>query len=151
MSVQDLTTTTATPTTTQAPHKPRRLPLTPSTVTQPSVNAANCSVAKRTPSTSPSRRATALLTRVASNPSTPRNETPTPMLMSMSSAESSPCGGAGGTGLRPKVQRYWTVQECQGGYVSFPDFEIFQRPYDSANAHTQGAESGHYERRIPTV
>ncbi|KAK3079738.1 hypothetical protein LTS18_004025, partial [Coniosporium uncinatum] len=118
MSVQDLTTTTTTPTTTQAPHKPRCLPLTPSTVTQPSVNAANCSAAKRTPSTSPSRRATALLTRVASNPSTPRNETPTPMLMSMSSAESSPadtlaCGGAGGAEVRPKVQRYWTVQECQ--------------------------------------
>jgi len=38
-----------------------------------------------------------------------------------------------------------------GGYVSFPDFEIFQRSYDGANAHAQGAESGHYERRIPTL
>ncbi|KAF2012880.1 hypothetical protein BU24DRAFT_260719 [Aaosphaeria arxii CBS 175.79] len=117
----------------------RRPPLTPSTVSSPCISTTQAPVVARRDSSGSPTRASALLAKVASHPSTPRGETPIPSPI--------PSPGARSNGMetnplyspeRPAVwrsesDRYVQQYRKQDGYISFPDFEKFcesQNPYD---------------------
>lgn len=106
----------------------RRPPLTPSTVSPPCLSAHTSSVARRDSGSggaSPTK-ATSLLAKVASHPSTPRKGTP------MSSPLPSPSPKSPEDHQSPlDPSRYWSTHRQQDGYISFPDFEKFCQSHEA--------------------
>ncbi|KAL6708173.1 hypothetical protein ACN47E_003357 [Coniothyrium glycines] len=128
---------------TEAPQRSRsgtrRPPLTPSTVSSPCITTLAPVPSRRDSGTSTSgspTKASALLARVASSPTTPRCETPglSPLPSPETRMHPTPQCSTG----RPAVwtsesERYVSQYKQQDGYISFPDFEKFcesQNPYD---------------------
>ncbi|KAF1971753.1 hypothetical protein BU23DRAFT_469742 [Bimuria novae-zelandiae CBS 107.79] len=123
---------------TQPPQQPRstsgsrRPPLTPSTVSSPCLTTQSTIASRRDSGSGSPTKASALLARVASHPSTPRGETP-----SSSPIVSPDVRGPMYSPDRPAVwrsesARYVHQYRQQDGYISFPDFEKFcqsQNPY----------------------
>ncbi|KAF2841427.1 hypothetical protein M501DRAFT_909623, partial [Patellaria atrata CBS 101060] len=118
----------------QTPHGKqavRRPPVTPSTITPPSISRHNSSVAVRqvTGVKSPDQ-ATALLAKVASHPTTRRG---TPVSSPLPSPTEQPTESHRTLQQEPSasdrldVSRYWTAHAQQDGYISFPDFEKFHQ------------------------
>ncbi|CAO2649483.1 Nn.00g068680.m01.CDS01 [Neocucurbitaria sp. VM-36] len=132
---------------TEAPQRSRsasrRPPLTPSTVSSPCLTTLVPVTSRRDSGSSSSpTKASALLAKVVSSPTTPRGETPagSPMPSPESRMQSSPTYSS----ERPKVwrsesERYVRQYRKQDGYISFPDFEKFcesQNAYDQHHEHT---------------
>ncbi|KAF1985954.1 hypothetical protein K402DRAFT_421540 [Aulographum hederae CBS 113979] len=109
--------------------KNRRLPLTPSTVTPPSLSAQTCS--SKHPYGMGSTRATQMLNRVASTPSGQSSRHETPNTSPNLSPASSRTASQSSASSRPSSTRHWSMSQSHGGYVSFPDFEVFQSYSDS--------------------
>ncbi|OAL51067.1 hypothetical protein IQ07DRAFT_410090 [Pyrenochaeta sp. DS3sAY3a] len=133
---------------TEAPQRSRsgsrRPPLTPSTVSSPCLTT-HVRVASRRDSSGSSgspTKASALLAKVASSPTTPRGETPaeSPMPSPESRMHSSPTyAQQRPTVWRSESDRYVRQYKQQDGYISFPDFEKFcqsQNPYDQHREHS---------------
>ncbi|KAF2404559.1 hypothetical protein EJ06DRAFT_518941 [Trichodelitschia bisporula] len=131
----------------QQPPKQRRpsvsrcLSLTPSTVTPPSVSTHNSCATKHEGTSSASARATALLAKVASGPTTPRRGSrPSTPVHSPSSTRSidecrfpavpAPMERRYSDGY--EVARCWTghSQRNTDGYISFPDYEKYFQQYE---------------------
>jgi hypothetical protein len=115
----------------------RRPALSPSTVSSPCITthapiaSRRDSAGSATSSGSPTK-ASVLLAKVASSPTTPRSEIPSPMVSPQSSYS---------TGRpvvwRSESDRYVTQYRQQDGYISFPDYEKFcQTQYQYDQRHT---------------
>ncbi|KAF2680158.1 hypothetical protein K458DRAFT_312644 [Lentithecium fluviatile CBS 122367] len=126
---------------TQAPQArsgSRRPPLTPSTVSSPCLSTAPIATRRDSGAGSPTK-ASALLAKVVSHPTTPRGETPSsPTCTSdsrTSEMHSSPVYSPERPAMwRSESARYVHQQRQQDGYISFPDFEKFcesQNPYEN--------------------
>ncbi|KZM21836.1 uncharacterized protein EKO05_0003125 [Ascochyta rabiei] len=118
----------------------RRPALSPSTVSSPCITTHAPIISRRdsagsaTSSSSPTK-ASVLLAKVASSPTTPRGEIPSPMVSPESRMHSSH------SMERPIVwrsesDRYVTQYRQQDGYISFPDYEKFcqSQQYDQGHA-----------------
>ncbi|KAF2106799.1 hypothetical protein BDV96DRAFT_325983 [Lophiotrema nucula] len=124
----------------------RRPPLTPSTVSSPCLTTGVPIATRRDSGSSSPTRASALLAKVASHPSTPRGETPTSFMPSPTGRSTEMHSSPLYSPERPSVwrsesARYVRQYKQQDGYISFPDFEKFcqsQNPYD-AQHRDQGA------------
>ncbi|USP75828.1 hypothetical protein yc1106_03102 [Curvularia clavata] len=142
---------------TEAPQRSRsgsrRPPLTPSTVSSPCLTTLVPTTSRRDSATSGSPiKASILLAKVASSPTTPRGETPpgSPMLSPRSRLNSEPSYSSDRPAMsRTESDRYVRQYRQQGthtrrssplatsdiapdGYISFPDFEKFcqnESPY----------------------
>ncbi|CAI9635676.1 unnamed protein product [Alternaria burnsii] len=127
---------------TEAPQRSRsasrRPPLTPSTVSSPCLTTLVPVTSRRDSGTSTSgspTKASILLAKVASSPTTPRGETPpgSPMLTPRSRLQSEPAYSSERPSMsRTESDRYVRQYRQQDGYISFPDFEKFcqnQNPY----------------------
>ncbi|KAF2474359.1 uncharacterized protein BDR25DRAFT_216502 [Lindgomyces ingoldianus] len=127
---------------TQAPQHSRsgsrRPPLTPSTVSSPCLTTHAPVATRRDSGSGSPTKASALLAKVASHPTSPKGETPVSSPIASSrptETHSSPLY----TPERPAVwrsesARYVRQYKKQDGYISFPDFEKFcatQNPYES--------------------
>ncbi|KAH7348056.1 hypothetical protein BKA66DRAFT_432556 [Pyrenochaeta sp. MPI-SDFR-AT-0127] len=133
---------------TEAPERSRsgsrRPPLTPSTVSSPCLTTHVPMTSRRDSSGSSGSptKASALLAKVVSSPTTPRGETP--QGSPMPSPESRMHSSATHSSERPTVSRtesdrYVRQYRQQDGYISFPDFEKFcqtQNAYDQHRGHT---------------
>jgi len=126
----------------------RHYPLTPPTVASPSVSTQSSSATRRDSGCGDSARARALLSRVASSPSSPRRASPpaTPKQHPSASDESQRHQAVVGQLERRysdghEAAKYWTGHEQRDGYISFPDFEKYFQSYDDVLAeHQQRAE-----------
>ncbi|OAG05761.1 uncharacterized protein CC84DRAFT_1092259 [Paraphaeosphaeria sporulosa] len=126
---------------TQPPQQPRstsgsrRPPLTPSTVSSPCLTTQSTIASRRDSGSGSPTKASALLAKVASHPSTPRAETPmgSPMSSPEERMHSSPMYSPDRPAVwRSESARYVHQYRQQDGYISFPDFEKFcqsQNPY----------------------
>ncbi|EMD67699.1 hypothetical protein GGP41_007634 [Bipolaris sorokiniana] len=125
---------------TEAPQRSRsgsrRPPLTPSTVSSPCLTTLVPTTSRRDSATSGSPiKASILLAKVASSPTTPRGETPpgSPMLSPRSRLNSEPSYTSDRPAMsRTESDRYVRQYRQQDGYISFPDFEKFcqtESPY----------------------
>ncbi|KAH7122702.1 hypothetical protein B0J11DRAFT_436749 [Dendryphion nanum] len=109
----------------------RRPPLTPSTVSSPCISTHTPIATRRDSGSCSPTRASALLAKVVSHPTTPRGEVSTPSALPSpaertNEMQSSPVY----TPERPQVwrsesDRYVRQYRQQDGYISFPDFEKF--------------------------
>lgn len=119
----------------------RRPPLTPSTVSPPCLSAHTSSVTRRDSGSggaSPTK-ATSLLAKVASHPSTPRKDTPmssplpSPSPKSPEDRQSPLCAPGEGRHavFTQDPSRYWSTHRQQDGYISFPDFEKFCQSHEA--------------------
>ncbi|OCL03850.1 hypothetical protein AOQ84DRAFT_381208 [Glonium stellatum] len=115
----------------------RRPPLTPSTVSPPCLSAHTPLAARRdsgSGSLSPTK-ATSLLAKVASHPSTPRKGTPVSSPLPSPSPKSPEDHQSLGEGrhamFNQDPSRYWSTNRQQDGYISFPDFEKFCQSRDA--------------------
>ncbi|KAF2272301.1 uncharacterized protein EI97DRAFT_462085 [Westerdykella ornata] len=133
---------------TQAPQQhrsgSRRPPLTPSTVSSPCLSTHAPIATRRDSGSGSPTKASALLAKVASNPLSPRGETPgtSPMPSPAPRAaemHSSPLYTPERPGVwRTESARYVRQHRQQDGYVSFPDFEKFcQSPSPCENQHRE--------------
>ncbi|CAI6333325.1 unnamed protein product [Periconia digitata] len=136
---------------TQAPQSrsgSRRPPLTPSTVSSPCISTHAPVVTRRDSGTGSPTKASTLLAKVASHPSTPRVETPSvsPNVLDM---RSSPISSSERPGVwRSESARYVQQYRQQDGYISFPDFEKFcqqQNPYQNQQQHQHQYQHQHQE------
>ncbi|KAF2795290.1 hypothetical protein K505DRAFT_240182 [Melanomma pulvis-pyrius CBS 109.77] len=129
---------------TQAPQQQRsgsrRPPLTPSTVSSPCLTTHAPIASRRDSGSGSPTKASALLAKVASHPTSPRGETPvTSPLPSPTSRpaemHSSPMYSPERPAIwRSESARYVRQYRQQDGYISFPDFERFcenQNTYDN--------------------
>ncbi|RMZ73198.1 hypothetical protein GMOD_00009005 [Pyrenophora seminiperda CCB06] len=111
-----------------------RPPLTPSTVSSPCLTTLAPTTCRRDSATSGSpHKASILLAKVASSPTTPRGETPpgSPMLAPRSRLNSEPAYSAERPAMsRTESDRYVRQYRQQDGYISFPDFEKFCQTQD---------------------
>ncbi|KAF1839051.1 hypothetical protein BDW02DRAFT_618181 [Decorospora gaudefroyi] len=132
---------------TEAPERSRsgsrRPPLTPSTVSSPCLTTLVPVASRRDSATSNSpTKASILLAKVASSPTTPRGETPpgSPMLSPVTRTHSASAHvPERPTMSRTESERYVRQYRQQDGYISFPDFEKFcesQNPYDQHRQHS---------------
>ncbi|KZF22679.1 hypothetical protein L228DRAFT_238599 [Xylona heveae TC161] len=106
----------------------RRYPLTPSTITPPSLTAHTSSASRQGQSTNDQYGASALLARVASSPPSPQSTLNCPPFSSASNSNL-PI-----TKLdEHKRQEAFanTLTPFQDGYTSFPDFDRFGSPRPS--------------------
>ncbi|KAF1953173.1 hypothetical protein CC80DRAFT_507368 [Byssothecium circinans] len=137
---------------TQAPQSrsgSRRPPLTPSTVSSPLLTTHAPVVTRRDSGTGSPTKASTLLAKVASNPSTPRGETPSSPMVTPDSRtaemHSSPHYSPERPGVwRSESARYVRQYRQQDGYISFPDFERFcqqQNPYERERQEGAGVKT----------
>ncbi|KAF2802645.1 uncharacterized protein BDZ99DRAFT_201500 [Mytilinidion resinicola] len=129
------------------PAKPanRRPPLTPSTVSAPSLSACTPTVSRRDSGSGSPTKATSLLAKVASHPSTPRRgmtpaSSPLPSPTPKSPEEhDSPLYEKDGRPMiwRHDSARHFHRHQSQDGYISFPDFEKFcqTQEYQTRDEH----------------
>lgn len=114
----------------------RHYPLTPPTVAPPSVSA-HTSCATKQEQCSPAK-ASALLSKAASTPNSPKRSTTETNLNSSSLSGKNPERPGGSAERRYsdgyEAMRCWTGHQQRDGYVSFPDFEYFT---DYANYESQ--------------
>ncbi|KAK7520902.1 uncharacterized protein IWZ02DRAFT_272331 [Phyllosticta citriasiana] len=116
----------------------KRPPLTPSSVSPPSLNTHHCATRSDTGVHAPAKAA-AILTRMAShssrrsNPSSPP-QSPVEERQSIHSDSSSDywCHSRQGSSL-PETQPYVRISanRFSGGYISFPDFEKYSHASDN--------------------
>ncbi|KAF2184687.1 hypothetical protein K469DRAFT_499519, partial [Zopfia rhizophila CBS 207.26] len=118
----------------------RRPPLTPSTVSSPCLSTHAPVATRRDSGSGSPTKASSLLAKVASNPVTPRRETPTSSPMPSPPPQTAQMHSSPQyTPERPNMwrsesARYVRQYRQQDGYISFPDFEKFcqtQNPYDN--------------------
>ncbi|KAF1850996.1 uncharacterized protein K460DRAFT_401029 [Cucurbitaria berberidis CBS 394.84] len=132
---------------TEAPERSRsasrRPPLTPSTVSSPCLTTLVPVASRRDSGSSGSpTKASTLLAKVVSSPTTPRGETPvgSPMPSPESRMHSSPTYSSERPQIwRSESERYVRQYKQQDGYISFPDFEKFcqsRNSYDQQREHT---------------
>ncbi|KAF2446213.1 hypothetical protein P171DRAFT_357675 [Karstenula rhodostoma CBS 690.94] len=121
----------------------RRPPLTPSTVSSPCLTTQSTIASRRDSGSGSPTKASALLARVASHPSTPRAETPmgSPMSSPEERMHSSPMYSTDRPAMwRSESARYVHQYRQQDGYISFPDFEKFcqsQNPYQQQRSERE--------------
>jgi len=122
----------------------RRPPLTPSTVSPPSLTAQTSSAARQEMSRCASPKATALLARVASSPPSPRttpmsSPLPSPYMKGPPLSRSAATSPRGELPPMPKREYHEGKldRESQDGYISFPDFERFREAREAGRGHDE--------------
>jgi len=129
-----------------------RYPLTSPTVTPPSVSTHNSCATRRDSGCGDSTKARALLSRVASSPTTPkvRPSSPAPSNPEHRSANARDESQRHPSMVGAMERRYsdgyeaargWTGHQQRDGYISFPDFEKYFQGYEDVHGeHPQRPE-----------
>ncbi|OCK81275.1 hypothetical protein K432DRAFT_295881 [Lepidopterella palustris CBS 459.81] len=124
----------------------RRPPLTPSTVSPPCISSQTSSASRRDSGCRSPTKATSLLAKVASHPSTPRRGTPASSPLPSPSPKSpgehhsplcTPREECRPAMFRQDSTRHWSTHRQQDGYISFPDFEKFCQNRDDYEGHNE--------------
>ncbi|KAF2142915.1 uncharacterized protein K452DRAFT_12927 [Aplosporella prunicola CBS 121167] len=112
----------------------RRPPLTPSSVSPPSLTTHN-SCASRHDAGTPPVKATTILTRMASHSST----------RARNSQSSPPQSPEDRQSMHADSSDYWFSERKEGGYISFPDFEKYCQ--STASSERSDSHSEYQEDR----
>jgi len=106
---------------------PKRSPLTPSTITPPSLDRQHSYNVKTDPSQTSTGNATAVLTNLRTRSVSPAREGYSPTVKSKTSPVSTPLES-------PQTERRTSWEDCmhqRDGYISFPDFDLLSRQRES--------------------